>query len=200
VHRDEPQDDAERRVSAAAAGSPAELGIELDRLLELAVQAVPTCLGASLVMHARTPAVVLSALRAGWERVPVLASLAVRLPRPLGSPATDAGAELRIYAGAPHAFAHTAPWLLALLDMTARHVTVDGHLELPDLDEELAARERWLTDQSVIERAIGVLLDRGLLLPEGRLELARLAAVGGTDVLAAALAVLASTPRDADPS
>ena len=200
MHRDEPVDDAERRVSAAAAAGHAEVVVELGRLLELAVLAVPTCLGASLIIHGRGESVAFSELRAGWNGVPVLASLAVRLPRPPANPVRDGGAELRIYAGAPHAFAHTAPWLLALMDMTARQMTLDAHLELPDLGQERAARNRWLTEQTVVDRALGVLLDRGLLPGAGRLELDRLAALGGTTALEAAHLLLAPATTDPDPA
>jgi hypothetical protein len=198
VHRDEPADDVERGVPAADAAGHSDLVVELARLLELAVLAIPTCIGASLIVRSRAPGVSLSALRPGWHGVPVLASLAVRLPRPPTAPSPHGGAELRIYAGAPHAFAETAPSLLALMDMTARQVTVDGHLELPDLIEEQAARERWREDRAVIDRAIGILLDRGLLLDEGRLELARLAAVGGTSALEAAQALIESMASGPD--
>lgn len=196
MHRDEPDDHAER-VSAAAAGH-GDLFVELGRLLELAILAIPTCVGVSLILRGRAPAVTVSALRPGWHSKLVQASMAVHLPRPHAVPASDGGAELRIFAGEPDAFADTAPSLLALLDMSARHITVDAHLEAPDLDEEQAIRERWLDDQTVMNRALGILLDRGLLPDEGRLELARLAAVGETSLLEAARALTESMTNGLD--
>lgn len=198
MHGDEPSHDAELRAFAGASGPAHVLVVELGRLLELAVLVIPTCIGVSLVIRGRAPAVTLSALRPGSSAEPVLASLSVRLPRPLTGPASGGGAELRIYAGASHAFADAAPSLLALLDMTARQITVDEHLEAPDLAQERAALLQWLDDQAVMDRAIGVLLGRGLLPEEGLLELARLAAVGGTSTLAAAHALLGSMANGPD--
>jgi hypothetical protein len=195
VHRDEPAEDAERLIDAAAAGG-SDVLVELDRLLEIAVRAVPTCIGASLVIHGRGPEVAVSTLRAGWLDSPVLASLSVRLPR---APTAPGGGELRIFAAAAHAFAQSAPWLLVLLDMTSQNITLDAHLERPDLARERAARDVWLGDQSVLNRAIGILLDRGLLPEEGRLELARLAALGTTTVLEAARALIESATTRPNP-
>ncbi|MBK5306076.1 MAG: ANTAR domain-containing protein [Frankiaceae bacterium] len=198
MHRDESAHDAELRAFAAASGRPGDVVVELARLLELALLAIPTCIGVSLVIRGLAPPVTLSALRPRWHIKPVLASLSVRLPRPPTAPASEGGAELRIYAGAAHAFADTAPSLLALLDMTARQVTVDAHLEAPDLAEERAAIAGWLDDQTVIDRAIGMLLDRGLLPDEARLELARLADLDGTSTLEVARALIASPPNGLD--
>jgi hypothetical protein len=84
--------------------------------------------------------------------------------------------------------------------MTARQIVVDAHLELPDLVEERAALERWRDAQTVIGRAIGILLDRGLVPDEGHLELARLADVGGTSTLDAARALIASATNGPHPA
>lgn len=187
MHGDEPADEVDRII-------------QLERLLELAVQAVPTCIGVSLILRGRAPAVTYSALRAGWDAEPVRSSLSVGLPRPLTASDADGRAELRVYAGAPRAFADTAPALLALLDMTARQVVVDAHLELPDLVDERAALERWRDEQTVVGRAIGILLDRGLVPGEGHLELVRLADLAGTSTVEAARALIASATNGPDPA
>jgi hypothetical protein len=173
--------------------------VELARLLELAVLAVPTCVGVSLVVGAASPALTLSCLQPATAGLPVLSSLAVRLPRPPASTAGVASAELRIYASAKDAFTAAVPSLLSLLDMSAGRITVDAHLELPDLTAEMTTRSHWLAGQAVVGRAIGVLLDRGLSPHDGHAELARLAALAGTSVFAAAAAVVASTTREVDP-
>jgi hypothetical protein len=197
VHRDDPDHDAELRALTDS-GGPGELAVELQRVLELAVRAIPTCIGVSLVLLGAVPAVTLSVLRPGWTDQPVLASMSVRIPRPVAQPESDDRAELLVFAAARHAFRDAAPSLLALLDMTSRQLTLDAHLQLPDLAAERARLLRWLDEQGVIDRAVGILLGRGLLPSEGRLELARLAAVGGTSVFAAARALIASTTYGLD--
>jgi hypothetical protein len=179
VRGDEPADDVDRII-------------QLERLLELAVLAVPTCIGVSLILRGRAPAVTHSALRTGWHAEPVRSSLSVRLPRPLTASDADGGAELRVYAGGRHAFADAVPSLLALLDIASRQIVVDAHLKLPDLVDERATLDRWRDEQAVVDRAVGILLDRGLVPDEGHLELVRLADVSGTSTLEAARALIAS--------
>jgi hypothetical protein len=186
VHRDEPL-------------VPDGIRVELARLLELAVLAVPTCLGVSLVVGEASPALTLSCLRPAAASHPVLSSVAVRLPRPLASTEGVVPAELRIYASVRDAFAAAVPSLLSLLDMRAGRITVDAHLELPDLNAEMTTLSRWLAAQAVVGRAIGVLLDRGLSPHDGHAELARLADLAGTSVFTAACAVVASTTGEVDP-
>ena len=194
MHRDDPTP-AEPRAFTAASGDPSQLIVELGRLLELAVLAIPTCIGISLLIGGAAPMVTLSALRLKSRDAPVLASMSVRLPRPPTAPASDDGAELVVYAAAPHAFRDTAPSVLTLLDMTSHQVTLDAHLTVPDLAEERAAHARWLDDHALIDREVGILLDRGLLPEHGRGELARRAAAVGLSQRAAALLVIASTAQ-----
>jgi hypothetical protein len=195
VHRHDPAD-AHLRALAAAVGAPVDVHAEVGYLLRLAVAAVPSCIGLSLVLHGPGPELTVSAMGSALHPQPVLASLAVRLPRP--QPAS-ADAELVLYAGAPRAFHAVVPSLLALLDRSHRRVSVDGHLAGPDLVAERAAAVRR-TEQSEVNQAIGVLLGRGLLPAVGHDELRRLAAVHGTSVLLAARAVLAGAGGETETS
>ena len=82
MHRHE-RADARLRAFAEAVGAAIDLPAELGHLLVLAVAAVPSCIGVSLVFAGGlTPALTVSALPVGAPTVPVLASLGLRLPRP----------------------------------------------------------------------------------------------------------------------
>jgi hypothetical protein len=195
VHRHDPAD-SHLRALAAAVGAPIDVYAEAGHLFRLAVAAVPSCIGVSLVLHAPGPALTVSAMGPGPHPQPVLASLAVRLPRP--QPAS-AVAELVLYAATPRAFHAVVPSLLVLLDRSHRWVSVDGHLAGPDLVAERAEAARRVA-QSDVDRAVGVLLDRGMLPAEGYDELRRLASVHQISVLLAARAVLAEAGGSADAS
>ena len=143
-------------------------------------------------LRGAAPPITLSALRAGWHDEPLRASMCMRIPRQLTRPGSEDGAELVLFATAPNAFRDAAPSVLALLDLRSRLLTLDAHLQTPDLDEERAGLVRLLDEEGVLDRAVGILLDRGLLPEDGRLELVRLAALAGTSVSAAARALIAS--------
>lgn len=196
MHRDEAANDGLGAITGTGPGR-AELARELQRLLELAVQAVPSCLGVSVTLQGDGPALTISARRPGWHDRPVLASLLVRLPRRPAT-CTAGGADLVVYASAAHAFRETAPSVLALLDMTGRQVTLDRHLIAPDVIAERAALALWLDEKTSIDRAMGMLLARGLLPTDGRRELERRASVAGISIGAAARLLLAENTAPAD--
>lgn len=181
MYRDVPIHDETRSAFLDRGGNgPPDLTVQLQLLLELITTAVPTCIGISLVVCGPDPALTVTASRPGWQDEPVLASLSLRLPRAPIWPPSDGGAELVIYAGTAHAFRDTAPTLLSLFDLRFLESTSDAHLKAPDLTGGQAALERWLDDQTGIDRALGNLLGRGITLEDGRLELARLAAADAT--------------------
>lgn len=194
MHRKDVPDDAAQDPAAAGRDEHVrDLTAELGHLLELAVSAIPTTVGVSLVLLLGSAGeMTVSALRPGWHGS-VLASLAVRLPRPRTWPAPGDRAELIIYAGTARAFNDSLPSLLALLDASSSNVTLDGHLQTPDLVAERAALARWLDEQSLLARAIGILLGQGVHPTDGRLELARRAAAAGTSTVEAARALIADT-------
>lgn len=200
MHREEPFDDADQ-IPAVDGGNDhvRDLAVELGRLLDLAVAVVPTTIGVSLNLHGPASGLTVTALRPGQQDQRVLSSLCVRLPRPLSRPVHDGGVELVIYAGTAHAFSEAVPSLLVLLDVSSGNVTLDAHLEVPSLAAERAGLARWLDEQSIMDRAIGILLERGLLPDEGRVELARRAAAAGTSPVQVALSLIASTTAGRDP-
>jgi hypothetical protein len=128
----------------------------------------------------------------GGELPAVLSSLAVELPAPRDRPA-GAARRLVVYSSAPGAFDVVAPEVLVLLDMGRRRVTVDGHLVLPSLEVERLDLAHHVADASAVARAHGVLLDRGMVLEEGRTELTLRAAAGEITLSAAARVLLAET-------
>lgn len=179
-------------VGARALGASAVLRNELGLLLAMAVAAIPECIGVALVIRGPTAATTVSAFLHGRDRAPVRASLAVDLPRP--SPSTRPTATLILFAEEPGAFSPVAPQVLALLDMSARHVTVDGHLTTPDLDRERRVASQLMRERRDVNRALGLLLGRGMLLDAGLVELRRLGAASGKGIVAAARALLAGHP------
>lgn len=176
------------RALVEAVGADADLSGELWHLLTLAAAAVPSCLGLSLVFGPPDPPLTLSALVPPATAGPVLASLVVHLPR---RSTADAGTQLVLYSGAVGAFDDVAPDLLALLDLSSRHLTRDAHLALPDSSRSALVLRDELDDRSAVARAIGMLLDRGLLPDAGYRELLRRGTERGGDAAAAARTLLA---------
>lgn len=173
---------------ADALGRPNDLSTGLGLLLTLAVAAIPECIGVSLLISGSTPDITVSAFAPAQPRGPIRASLAVSLPRPPGS--SRPRALLILYAVRPAVFSLVAPELLALLGLGARHITVDGHLAAPDPAAQRAALTQRLQERGAVDRALGVLLDRGMVREEGLAELRRLADVGGIGIVSAARALL----------
>lgn len=173
---------------------------DLTHLLGLAVDAVPTCLGLSLTVYRGAVPISMTLLVPGSSRSPVRASLRIELPRPRRQaepePAVGGGAALVVYAGASGALERLGQDVGALLEMDPRRVAVDEHLALPSTSggDDPA---RGFRDASDVDRALGVLLDRGYLTSDGTAELRRRADMGGTDVPTAARQLLADVaPTD----
>ncbi len=183
-----------RRLTAG--GSIGDLASALDQLLALAMEAVPSCLAVTLVLRDEEQPVSLTALVEGPAQ-PVRSSVALAMPRYLGS---DEAAEqthpalLVIYASKGDGLRKTGREITALLDLDPRLVTWDEHLRLPLPSDVAAGLAESLDDFSAVQRALGVLLDRGWLPDEGRVELTRLAALSGASTGDAARALLADVP------
>jgi hypothetical protein len=182
----------------AARGNDRDLAAGLDDLLAHVTRAVPSCLGISLTMRRNGSPITLAALSGDRHGQPVRSSLALHLPT--GSPAeVTAGRGLTLYATAPDAFAAIAKDLQTLLDLDPHHAMVDGHLDLPPDDETGSLVGGQLDDLSAIDVALGVLLDRGMVAADGRLELERLAVSSGSSVATAARLVLEAVRRPPPP-
>lgn len=174
---------------AADGGSDRDLVFGLQQLLVHACQAVPSCLGVSLTLVRALMPVTLVALTSPADGHHVLSSLAVRLPSPAGSQA-DPDRSLTVYAAAAGAFVPIAADLLALLDLDPRRAIIDGHLDLPHADPAAAMLTGQLEAVTVVDRALGVLLDKGLPQPASRVALESLAARRNIDVAKAAGLIL----------
>jgi hypothetical protein len=186
--------DEHLRAFAAAIQQP-DLPAQLANLLALAVQAVPACLGVSLVLRGglqplSAQGMTVSALTVDAGSAPALASLAIELPRSVAADHGAQGAALVLYASEPLVFLAVVPSLLALLDLGHHRVTLDAHLVLPDMVAERAALVQQLADRSVLDRAVGFLLDRGMPPDEAIAELRRRAAARRVSPVAAARQLL----------
>lgn len=193
MHRAEKPNDR-LRAFARAVDSQHDLPAELEHLLELAVRAVPACVAVTVLLPGAAAALALTALLPGAGDASVRASLAIELPRS-ASQAAPARPTLVLYARVARAFDGIVPSLLALLDLSHRDLTVDAHLELPDTIAQSDAWTRQLEDEEAVSRAIGVLLDRGMLPADGHRELRRLAARDAVSTVAAARALVAGVTR-----
>ena len=187
-------DEQHLRAFASAIQQP-DLPAQLASLLALAVRAVPACVGVSLVLRAglpplTAPPMTVSALTEGAGTGRALASLAIELPRSVADDHGAQGAAVVIYASQPLVFLAVVPALLALLDLGHHRVTLDAHLVLPDLATEQASLVQQLADHAVLGRAVGFLLDRGMLPDAAAAEIRRLAGVHRSSPVAAARRLL----------
>jgi len=189
---------------------PPDLAAQVRALLRLTTTSVPSCSGVRLSLTRDNLPVTVTALTLDAGLEPVRSSLAIRLPHnPLVHSALTnstslppgrslpAGAELVLYASCRRAFHTVAVDLLALLDLDPRRAVLDRHLALPDLADAADTLAAQLDDCSAVERAVGVLLARGLSVGQGRQELTRRAAAHGHDLPAAARQLLRTLPGPA---
>lgn len=162
------------RATSTHDGDPGELARDLDELLARAVRAVPSCLGVSLALNWAGLPLAVTRLTMASALHPVRGSLELRLPTKQENRRSGlSGAVLHLYGSVAGAFDRTAAGLRELLDLDPRRVTVDQHLRLPDPETAEQLQARQLDDLSAVERAVGVLLDSGLLPEQGRAELVR---------------------------
>lgn len=176
-----------------------DIGRTLEELLALAVVAVPSCLAISLTMHDHGQRVTVAAhTEAKTTRLPVASSLAIELPdQQASTSATARRVVLTLYASARGALHQTATELLALLELDPRRADLDTALQLPTRHDAASDLAATLDDESAINQALGVLLDRhGLLAAQGRDELTRLATADNVDIPSAARRLLHDLVND----
>jgi hypothetical protein len=190
------------RAFAGAIQQP-DLPGQLATLLSLAVRAVPACLGVSLVLRGglpplTVPPMTVTAMADGAGTGPARASLAIELPRSVAEDHGAQGAAFVLYASEPLVFLAVVPSLLALLDLGHHRVTLDAHLVLPDPAAERVVLVQQLADRAVLARAMGFLLDRGMLADEAAGEIRRLAALRRLSPVAAARRLLEHREPESD--
>lgn len=162
-----------------------DLAAGLSRLGRDVALAVPSCLAVTI-----TPAGLGGQAGLGGEvsvsmtagSAAVLASLAVPLA---------GGGLLVLRAGEPGAFLLLADHLAGLVGLDHRPVLLDEHLVWP-----AATSAASLADVSVVDQAVGVLVDRGLPPGSARRELRRRAGEADTTIAAVSRALLASLSSD----
>jgi len=181
-----------------------DLAALVRRLLRLTTISVPSCSGLRLTLTRDNLPVTVTALtldaassrsRGSWLSACPTTPHRQHQPPPGRPP--PCGAELVLYASGRSAFPTVA---VDLLDLDPRRAVLDRHLALPDLADAAAATlAAQLDDRSAVERAVGVLLARGLPVDQGRQELTRRAAAHGHDLPAAARQLLRTLPAPATP-
>lgn len=162
------------------------LATGLIQLGTIVAAAVPSCVSISVWLAVVGPdAPVTIGIQHGTVG-PVLASLAV--PRSLSEPADM----VLFQASEAGAFLLLADDLRGLLDPLLS-LRVDEHLQV-EIDTTAGRLLSAMSELSVVNQAIGILIDRGLLPEEAHAELSRLAARDGTDVAAVSRQILGSPP------
>jgi len=104
-----------------------------------------------------------------------------------------------LYASGRRAFQSVAVDMLTLLDLDPRRAVLDRHLALPDLADDADTLAAQLDYRSAVERAVGVLLARGLPADQGRQELTRRAGAHGHNLPSAARQLLRNSPHPPTP-
>jgi hypothetical protein len=148
--------------------------------------AVPSTLAVTIALG-RTE-VGVSATEPATEPAPVLASLAVPLS---GRPG---GGRLILRAAAAGAYLLLADDLGGLLGPGHPPIETDRHLSWP-----APGRAGSVADRGAVDRAVGVLVDRGLPPAAARRELRRRAAAAGSTVAAVSRDLLAALAAGPDP-
>jgi hypothetical protein len=176
-------------------GRADELTEALGRLGREVVAVVPSCVAVSIAASRLGIDVVITAPTSGVDPMSRTAEVLASLTLPL----TEAGVSrvLVLQASTPGAFVLLAQDLATLL--------ASGH-QLPELDARLAplaassgsALAESLADLSLLDRALGVLIDQGWPPEAGEREMHRRASVAGLTVAAVAERLLAS-PSPAAP-
>jgi hypothetical protein len=173
------------RTARSADGEPiAGLG----RLSREVVAVVPSCVAVSIALGRLGIDVVITVPTSGADPMPrtaqVLASLA--LPLPVGG----VGCVLVLQASAPGAFVLLAEDLDTLLAGGQQPPELDAHLA-PLAASTGCALAASLAEMSLLDRALGVLIDQGWPPEAGQRELHRRASAAGLTVTALADRLLA---------
>jgi hypothetical protein len=173
----------------AACPADGALTAQLDRLGREVVAVVPSCVGVSIAVSRLGIDVVITLPIAGAHLMPrvteVLSSLALSLP------AAGVGCVLVLQASAPGAFVLFAEDLAPLLGSGHQPPELDAHLAPRAASSDSALAES-LADLSLLDRALGVLIDQGWSPEAGERELHRRASAAGLTVTGVAERLLAS--------
>jgi hypothetical protein len=152
-------------------------------------QAVPSALGATISFDLDTPTGVPKTINL-VERALDPAEIASGLQIPLVLPQQSLSGSVLLYASEPRAFADVVTGLVALLDAQAGLIDESPVLPSSTVRPSLVAVE----DFSLVNEALGVLINRGYTLTEARFDLQNRATRGHTGLPAAARRLLDGLP------
>jgi hypothetical protein len=165
-----------------------ELTESLGRLSREVVAVVPSCVAVSIALSRLGIDVVIAMPTSAADALPGTAEVLASLALPL--PAAGMGSVLVLQASAPGAFVLLAQDL-ARLPGGHQPPELDAHL-MPLAVSTGAGPAESLADLSLLDRALGVLIDQGWPPEAGEGELHRRASVAGLTVAAVAERLLAS--------
>jgi hypothetical protein len=174
----------------AGFGDAQRLASGLSELGASVAVAVPSCVSVSVMLGVLGSDVPVTVGICGEGVGPVLASLAV--PRSLSEP----GDFVLFQASEAGAFLLLADDLGAVLDPSLS-LWIDEHLHVP-VDATAGGWTRSMRDLSMVNRAVGVLIDRGFLPDDAYAELTRRARQDGTNISSAGRLVLESVEGPSD--
>ena len=152
-------------------------------------RAVPSALGATISFDLDTPTGIPKESNL-VERTLEPAEIAAGLRIPLVLPQQSLGGRVLVYASEPGAFDDVVKRLAALLDAQAGPVDASPTLPSDPVRPSVVAVE----DFSLVNEALGVLMNRGLTLTEARVDLQARAAEGRSGLPAAARRLLDGLP------
>lgn len=176
----------------ALPGHGDQLVASLEAVLRLAHASCPTCVAVSLTLdHQGQPVTVAATLRAGHRHAP---SMTVQLPRPTTDGPARRPANLVVFATDARALARLAAATTVLLELDPGRVTLTGAAAVPAPATAGPVLAGQLADRSVVDRALGALLEQGWVSTDGRDELQRRADRAGASLVQAATTVLAALP------
>jgi hypothetical protein len=186
-------------LEGAASPADGELTARWGRLSREVVAVIPSCVAVSITLSRLGIDVVITVPTSGADPMPRTAQVLASLALPL--PAAGVGCVLVLQASAPEAFVLLAEDLATLLAGGPQPPELDAHLA-PLAASTGSALAESLAELSLLDRALGVLVDQGWTPEAGERELHRRASAAGVTVTAVAEQLLAppspGAPRGID--
>jgi len=175
----------------ALSGGGDDLAASLDTVLALARASCPSCVAVSLILdHGGRSTTVTATTDLGCTHAPSVAIRSLRAgPDPLG----PGPAVLVVFATDALALARLAADIASLGTHRCR-VALQAPARIPPPSSADVVGTRQLADRTMVDRALGALLEQGWVPDEGREELQRRADTAGTPLVRAAAVVLAALP------
>jgi hypothetical protein len=172
--------EADLRLLSALSGQDEDIEDLLRGMFGELTVAIPSAVGMSLTVHLGGQDVTLTALPGNVGRI------GASILFPLGPAPVNEGTCMVFYAATPGAFVDLAADLGWATGLSQQAILLDQHLLPPDDGSAVTG----LRELSIINQAIGMLIERGETPEAARAELERLAECGGSTVQLVAAEVM----------